>query len=113
MVLVRPVAELYALEQFVGDVRLAGGREHRREPVEARERSVFDSPRFDLARPTGDTRHAEAAFHDCALRGFEWRHATIRPSEYLSTVIGTENNQRVVRLADVVKVFQQSADRII
>ena len=64
VVLVGPVAELHALEQLVGDVRIAGGGDQGGEPVEAGEDAVLDRARLDLARPAGDARHAEAAFHD-------------------------------------------------
>ena len=62
VVLVGPVAELHALEQLVGDVRVAGGGAQRGEPVEAGEDAVLDRARLDLARPADDARHAEAAF---------------------------------------------------
>ena len=62
MVLVGPVAELHALQQLVGDVRVAGRRQQGGEPIEAGEDAVLDRARLDLARPADDGRRAEAAF---------------------------------------------------
>src|SRR5437667_86055 len=54
VVRVGPVAELDTLEQLVGDVGVAGGGHEGREPVEAREDSILDRARLDVARPARD-----------------------------------------------------------
>ena len=51
MVLVSPVAEVHALEQLVGDVRIAGGVKEGREPVHAGEDAVLHGVRRDVAGP--------------------------------------------------------------
>src|SRR6185295_12339912 len=56
VVLVGPVAEPRALEQLVCDVRIAGGGEQGREPVQGGKDAVLDRAWFDLARPTGNAR---------------------------------------------------------
>ena len=51
--------------------------------------------------------------HDGALGGPERRHAAVRPGEDLGAVVGREDDDRVVGLADVVKLFEQFADVVI
>src|SRR5262249_24403678 len=113
MVLVGPVAELHALQQLVGDVRVARRRHERGEPIEPGEYSVLDRARLDLARPADDARHAEAALADSALGVLERRHAAIRPSEHLGAIIRGEDDDGVVGLANVVEMLQQGADAVI
>src|SRR5206468_10265585 len=67
MILVSPVAELYAFEQLIGDVRIAGRGEEGWEPIKPREDAVLHRVRRDVAGPARDAGHAEAAFHDCAV----------------------------------------------
>src|SRR5262249_15221953 len=83
MVLVRPVAEPYALEQLIGDVRVARRGHQGGQPIEAGENSVLDGARPDLPWPADDGRHAEAPLADGALGVLERRHAAIRPREHL------------------------------
>ena len=85
----------------------------RGEPVEAGEDAVLDRARLDLARPADDARHAEAAFHDGALGGLERRHAAVRPGEHFGAVVGGEDDDGVVGLADVVQVLQEGADAVV
>src|SRR6516165_5142049 len=80
MVLVGAVAELHALQQLIGDVRVAGRGHQGGQPIEAGEDAILDRARLDLARPADDRRHAEATLADGALGVLEWRHAAIRPS---------------------------------
>src|SRR5215831_15689003 len=113
MVLVGPVAELHALQQLIGDVRVAGRGHQGRQPIEAGEDSVFDRARLDLARPADDCRHAEAALADGALGVLERRHAAIWPREYFRAIVRGEDDDGVVGLADVVEMLQQCADAVI
>ena len=85
----------------------------RGEPVEAGEDAVLDRARLDLARPADDARHAEAAFVDRALGVLERRHAAVRPGEHLGAVVGGEDDDGVVGLADVVEVLQEGADAVV
>src|SRR5262245_25009348 len=109
MVLVGPVAELYAVQQLLGAVRIARCGHEGREPIEAGEDSVLDCARLDLARPTDDARYAEAALADRAFGVLERRHPTVRPSEHLRAVVRGEDDDGVVGLADIVEMFQQGA----
>ena len=51
MVLVGPVADLLALQQLVGDVRIAGGSHERGEPVQPGEDAVLHRVGRDVAGP--------------------------------------------------------------
>src|SRR5262249_681304 len=113
VVLVSAVTELYALQQLISDVRIARRSHQGGEPVEAGNDSVLDGARPDLARPSDDRRHAEATLAAGALGVLERRHATIRPSEHLGAVVGGEDDDGVVGLADVVEMLQQRAYAVI
>src|SRR5215475_1286295 len=113
MVLVGAVAELYALEQLIGDVRVASRGHERGQPIEAGENSVLDGARPDLPWPADNRRHAEAPLADGALGVLERRHAAIRPREHFRAVVRGENDDGVVGLADVVEMLQQRADAVI
>src|SRR5215813_3274069 len=106
MVLVGPVAELYAVQQLLGDVRIARGGHQGGEPIKAGDEPVLDSARLDLARPADDARHAEAALADRAFGVLERRHPTIWPSEHLRAVVRGEDDNGVVGLTDIVEMFQ-------
>ena len=64
--------------------------------------------RLDLARPADDRRHAEAALEHGALGGPERRHAAVRPGEDLGAVVGGEDDDGVVGLADVLQCLSRS-----
>src|SRR6516225_6362219 len=66
-----------------------------------------------MARPTDDRRDTKAAFEAGALGAFEWSLAAIRPGEYLGSVVGGENDDGVVSLADVLQVLQDLADTVV
>src|SRR5215470_5136570 len=112
MVLVGPVTQLHALEQLIGDVRVARRRHERGEPIEAGEDSVLDGARPDLARPADDGGHAEAALADGALGVLERRHAAIWPREYLRAVVRRKDDDGVVGLADLVDMLQQGTNAV-
>ena len=113
MVLVGPVAELHALEQVVGDGGVAGGGEEGGEPVQAGQEAVLHRVRRDVAGPAQDARHAEAAFHDRAFALRERRRAAIGPGEDFGAVVGGEDDDGVVVLADVLELLQHEADVVI
>ena len=113
MVLVSPVAELHALEQLVGDVRVAGGGEEGGEPVQAGEDAVLHRVRRDMAGPAQDARHAEAAFHDRPFALRERRRSAIGPGEEFGAVVGREDDDGVVVLAHVLELLHHEADVVI
>ena len=49
--------------------------------------------------------------HDRALGALERRHAAVRPGEHLGAVVGGEDDDGVVGLADVVEVLQDARRR--
>src|SRR5262249_29096961 len=83
MHLVATIAHLLAALQLAPDVRVAGRRHERREPIEPGDDAVLDLARGHLARPADHRRRAEAAFHDRALGLGEWGLSAIRPGEDL------------------------------
>ena len=113
MVLVGLVAELHALEQLVGDVRIAGGVKEGREPVHAGEDAVLHGIRRDMAGPAQDAGHAEAAFHDRPLALRERRLPAIGPGEDFRAVVGGEDDDGVVIHAHVLEMLHHQADVVI
>src|SRR6476659_6429660 len=67
MILITAVSELHALEELVGDIRIAGSGQESRKPVEAAKDAVLARAWLDVARPARDARHPEAAFADSPL----------------------------------------------
>src|SRR5208283_4716234 len=110
IVLVGALADLHTLEEFLLDVWSAGGRRKRRQPIKSGEDAVLNRAWLDLARPADDGRHAEATFVDGSLGGLERRHAAVGPGEHLSSVVGREDDNRVVGLAHVLNMLQQGAN---
>src|SRR5262245_27141200 len=113
MVLIRPIAELYALQQLLGDIRIAGSGAEGWEPVEPGENSILDCARLHMARPTDDARHPEAALITRSFSPFEWRHAAVRPGEHLRAVVGCEYNDGIVSLPNIIQMLQERANGII
>ena len=110
MVLVGAVAEFHALEQLVGDVRIAGGGEEGREPIHAGEDAVLHGVRRDVAGPASDARHAEAAFHDRPFALRERRRAAIGPGEHFGAVVGGEDDDGVFVLTNILDFLHDDAD---
>src|SRR4029450_10422848 len=87
VVLVRPVAELYALKQLISDVGVAGSGEESGEPIETGEDAVLNGVCGNVARPAQHARHAEATLHDRPFALCERRGATIGPGEEFGAVV--------------------------
>ena len=83
------------------------------EPIERREDAVLDRARLDVARPADDARRAEAAFIHGALGALERRHAAVGPGEHLGAIVGGEDDDGVVGLADVLEMLQEGADAVV
>src|SRR4051812_11667339 len=107
VVLVGLAAEIDALQELVRNVWISGRSQEGRIPVEAGYDPVLDGTGLHLARPADDGRHPEATFRNSALGGLERRHATIGPSEHFRSVVGAEDDDGVVRFADVLDVLQE------
>src|SRR5215510_8672964 len=86
MVLVAAIAQLHSLQELARDIRVAGGGEQRRKPVESREDGILHRAGLDLARPADDAGSPETAFVSGALGAFERRHTAVRPSKDLGTI---------------------------
>ena len=95
----------HALQQLVGDVRVAGGGDSVGNQSRPEKMPFSTVPGLTCARPADDRRDAEAALVDRALGGPERRHAAVRPGEDLGAVVGGEDDDRVVGLADVLEVL--------
>src|SRR5438094_818479 len=96
MYLVGAVTDLLTLLQLLDDVRVAGGSQESRKPVEPGDNAVLDLARRNLARPADHRRRAEAAFHDRAFGLRERRLSAIRPGKDLGAVVGGEDDDGVV-----------------
>src|SRR5271166_5457729 len=110
MVLIRPVAELYALEELILDVRIAGRSEERGVPVHARKDSVLDCPGLDVSGPARDAGHPEPAFINGAFGIAKRRHTAVRPGKRLGAIVGGEDENGVVRLAHIIHCFHERTD---
>ena len=113
MVLVGPVTEFHTFEQLFGDVRVAGGGEEGREPVQAGEDAVLNGVRRDVAGPAQDAGNTEAAFEDRPFGLRERRVAAIGPGEEFGAVVGGEDDDGVVVLADVLELLEHQSDVVI
>ena len=113
MDLVGAVAELLALLQLLDDVRIAGGGDEGREPVEPGDDAVLDLAGRHLARPADDAGHAEAAFQRRALAAGERRLAAVGPGEVLGAVVGGEDDDRVVLEPVVLQLLHDRADDVV
>ena len=113
MHLVGPVAELFALEQFVLDVGLAGDVEQGREEVEAGENAVLDLAGRHVAGPARDHRHAHAAFEDRSLAAGEGCVAAVGPGEVLRAVVGVEDDDGVVLEPVGLEFGEHAADDVV
>ena len=103
----------HALQQFVGDVRIAGGGEEGRQPVQAGEDAVLHRVRRHMAGPAQDAGHAEAAFEDGSLGLRERRLTAIGPGEDFGAVVGGEDDDGVVVLAHVLELLHHQADVVV
>ena len=106
-------AQLHTLQELVGNVGVAGRRCKRRQPVLAGEDAIFHRTRLDHTRPADDARNAEAALVHRSLGGAERRHPAVRPGEDFRAVVCGEDDDSVVRDADIVQVLEQIADIVV
>src|SRR5262249_43248722 len=109
MVLVISAVNLLALLEFLDDIRIASRGNKGREPVEAGHEAVLHRVRRDVAGPTSDARHAEAAFVDGPLALCEWRRSAIGPGKEFGAVVGREHDDRVLVLTDVLELLHDNA----
>src|SRR5208337_4805455 len=113
MVLIRPVTELYALEELVLYVRIAGRSEESGVPVKAGKDSVLDRPGLNVSRPARDAWHPERAFINGAFGIAKRRHTAVRPGKRLGAIVGGEDENGVVRLAHLIHCFHERTDTIV
>src|SRR5690242_2168636 len=97
-------ADIHSFQELLCDVRVAGGGREGGQPVEARENAVLNDGGFDMSRPADNRGYAEAAFENSALGRSKRRHAAVRPGEYFGAIVGREDNDSVVGLADILEV---------
>ena len=103
-------ADAGALQQLLLDVRLAGGRQQRRQPVLVRDDVVDLGAGLDDAGPAHRQRHAVAALPVGVLLAAERRRAAVRPAHHLGAVVRRVDDDGVVGDAEVVELLQQLAD---
>ena len=96
-----------ALLQLLDDVRLAGGRQERRQPVVVLDDLVRDDARRDLARPADHLRNAERALPVRVLLAPERRHSRVRPGVHVRPVVGAVDDDRVLGDAELVEHVEQ------
>jgi hypothetical protein len=87
---------LFALQQLVGDVRIACSGNKRGEPIEPRNDAVLDLSGWDVPRPTDEGWRTETAFERRALATGERSLSAIRPGEVFGSVVGSEDDDCVV-----------------
>ena len=109
---VRILAGLDLLVQLVA-LGTAGDFGERRHPVEGREHFLVDRARLDVARPADDARHAITTFPSLALLALERRDAAIGVADRLGTVVGGEDDDRVVQFAHVFELLEDVTDVVV
>ena len=77
-----------AVQQLLGYVRIAGGREQRREHVDVRDDAVQDRTCLDLAGPAHEARHTPAAFPVGILLAAVRGVGAVRPRVVFRPVVG-------------------------
>src|SRR5207244_6975557 len=114
MDLVRAVADLLALLEFLDDVGMAGCCGECREPVEPRHDSILDLPCRNMAGPAHHGRRAEAAFHHCPLACGERSLAPIlsRPDRFLRRrrVVAMARIFHRIEVIEIAKEFVKTMD---
>ena len=113
MDLVGLVADRAAVEELLGDVRIAGGGEQRRKHVDVRDDAVQHRAGLDLARPAHEARHAPAALPVGVLLAAERRVGAVRPGVVLRTVVGGVHDDGVVGDAQLVELVEHLADLLV
>ena len=106
-------AAVVALLQLLDDVRLAGGREERRQPVVVLHDLVRDDAGRDLARPAHQQRDTERALPVRVLLAAERRHRAVRPRVHVRPVVGRVHHDRVVGDPELVEQVEQLADVLV
>src|SRR5438132_13649804 len=107
VVLVGTLTQLHPFQELNLDVGITGGIRKRGQPVEPGEDVIHNGARLDLARPTNDCGHAEAAFISGAFSGLKRRHPAVWPGEYFRPVVGGEDDDGVFGLAYILQMLQK------
>src|SRR6266702_5184384 len=107
------VTDLFALLQFLGNVRIAGGGKEGRKPVEPGDDAVLDLASRHLAGPADHRWRAEAAFEDRPLALRERRLPAVRPGKDLGAVVGGEQHDGVVVDSNIPKFVHHDADVVV
>ena len=106
----RLLPDTHTLQELLGDVRHAGGRQQRGQHVFVREDIVQHRAGFDHAGPANGRRHAEAALPVGVLLAAERRRAAVGPREFLRAVVGRVHDDGVFVDAEILQRVQQFAD---
>src|SRR5262249_9768332 len=83
------------------------------QPVQRREHLGIKRAWLDDPRPTDDRGGPVTAFVSFALLALEWRHAAVRIRDRLGTIVGGEDDNRVVELADVFQLLEDDTDVVV
>ena len=102
-----------AVQELLGHVRVAGGREQRREHVDVGDDAVQDRTRLDLAGPAHEARHTPAAFPVRVLLAAERGVGAVRPGVVLRAVVGRVLDDGVVGDAQLVELGEHHANLLV
>src|SRR5262249_38720221 len=84
-----------------------------RQPVEQSEHLVFHCTGLDMPGPTNDLRCSEATFPGLAFLASERRDAAVGEGYRFGTVVGGEDDDRIVSLAHVVELLEDESDLVV
>src|SRR5262249_36304882 len=96
------VAGLVSLLELLHNVRLAGGRQKRRQHVGVREDFVGYRARLDHARPPDRAGHAPSTFVVGVFFAAERRRSAVGPTHHLGAIIGRVHDDGVVADTEIV-----------
>src|SRR5262245_7476037 len=113
MHLVGSSAELLALRELIGDVRVTSRGDEGWKPVEPGDDAVLNLASRHLARPADDARYTETTFEPCALAARERCLAPIWPREVLGAVVGAERDDGVAVEAVVLHVLHDGPHDVV
>ncbi len=99
-----------AVLQLVDDVRLAGGREERGQPVVVLDDLVGDDAGRDLPGPAHDQRDAERALPVRVLLAPERGHRAVGPCVHVRPVVGGVHDDRVVGDPEPIEQVEELTD---
>ena len=102
-----------AVEELLGHVRIAGGRQQSRKHVDVRHDAVQYRARLDLPRPAHEAGYAPAAFPVGILLAAERGGGAVGPGVVLRSVVGGVHDDGVVGDAQLIELVEHHADLLV